>query len=57
MQGEEKPHGLDHSLSARFGPVIIVDRRRPTWALLKIEDDYQLAGNLRISAEAAYSFS
>jgi hypothetical protein len=47
----------DHSFSARLGTVIITDRRRPTLALLKIEDDYQLAGNLRSLAEAACFFS
>jgi len=47
--GEEKPHGPDHSFSARLGPVIVTDRGRPTYALLKIEDYYKLAGTQRQS--------
>ncbi len=32
-----------------FGPVIVTDRGRPTYALLKIEDYYKLAGTQRQS--------
>ena len=34
---------------ANAGPVIVTDRGRPTYALLKIEDYYKLAGNQRQS--------
>ena len=30
--------------AAHAGAVIISDRGRPTYAMIKIEDDYQLAG-------------
>lgn len=30
--------------AARLGPVLITDRGRPAWALLQIEDFYELGG-------------
>ena len=35
--------------AANSGPVIVTDRGRPTYALLKIEDYYKLAGTQRQS--------
>jgi hypothetical protein len=35
--------------AANYGPVIVTDRGRPTYALLKIEDYYKLAGAQRQS--------
>jgi prevent-host-death family protein len=35
--------------AANAGPVIVTDRGRPTYALLKIEDYYKLAGTHRQS--------
>jgi len=36
-------------MAANYGPVIVTDRGRPTYALLKIEDYYKLAGTQRQS--------
>lgn len=46
--------GFAHDLAsarkaANSGPVIVTDRGRPTYALLKIEDYYTLAGTQRQS--------
>ncbi len=35
--------------AAKSGPVIVTDRGRPAYALLKIEDDFKLAGTQRQS--------
>ncbi|MFM7266299.1 MAG: type II toxin-antitoxin system prevent-host-death family antitoxin [Cyanobium sp.] len=35
--------------AAHAGPVIVTDRGRPTYALLRIEDYYQMAGTRRTS--------
>lgn len=32
--------------AACFGPVIVTDRGRPSYALLKIDDYYRLSGNV-----------
>ncbi|HET7864675.1 MAG TPA: type II toxin-antitoxin system prevent-host-death family antitoxin [Burkholderiaceae bacterium] len=39
--------------AANAGPVIVTNRGRPTYALLKIEDYYKLAGKQRQSLLAA----
>ena len=39
--------------AANDGPVIVTDRGRPTYALLKIDDYYKLAGTQRTSLLAA----